>query len=94
MRRWLEHQAGDLDRQVGCKRIMPSNDTDTLALLEKLFLYYKSLRADFLLRIAANDNNGRHAAYRQFFVGILVYPGYRMRSHKSARKRLTQGIGI
>lgn len=54
----------------------------------------KRLRAEFLLRIAANDNNGRQAAYLQFPCGIFRFSVYRLRSHKSARKHLTQSTGI
>lgn len=57
-------------------------------------LWLRGLRADFLLRIAANDNNGRQAAYLQVPLRYLDYSVYRLRSHKSARKHLTQSTGI
>ena len=65
----------------------------TLARQSNLLLYVKGLRADFLLRIAANENNGRRAAYLQVPLRYFGFPVYRRRSLKSARKHLTQSIG-
>ena len=61
---------------------------EALANQGKFRLLLSGLRADFLLRIAANDDNGSRAATS----GSLRYFGlfeYRLRSHKSARKHLT-----
>ena len=65
-----------------------------LARQTNFLLQLNGLRADFLLRIAANDNNGRQAAYLQVPLRYFDYSMYRRRSHKSARKHLTQSTGI
>ena len=58
------------------------------------FVQLRGLRADFLLRIAANDNNGRHAAYSQAPLRYLHVLLYRIISHKSARKHLIQDTAV
>ena len=65
-----------------------------LARPRKLSLICKGLRADFLLRIAANDKNGRHAAYFRFLCGTSDYLSTTLHSLKSARKHLTQSTGF